>query len=235
MIEGEKTETIRDYWKKPGNKIAVITLFTVLAYTGIQGCQTRLIYDNNVVSQRAFISIGFKSGGINFSAATLGKKLTVAGISSALSSGGDIESVSFIADIANGGNTGTKNLTFFLKCVPSTERLQEPWVLLYQGVNNPAKTPQFIGPHASAQTTCGFSGDDIRAIAAGNRFGYIMVDVSYKDRLVEEWRKTQATATIAQVQWVPAVESSGTIGTAPSVTLVTYGQHNCADEECPTN
>ena len=145
-----------------------------------------------------------------------------------------IVSVSFISDITNSGNTGTKGLGFFMKCAQSYEDLKEPWSILYQGKLTPEKTPQFIGPHATVQATCGFSIDQVKAMAAGKLFGYLMMDATYQDRLVDEWHKTQMTMKIAQIRLVEGMGPSGLGLNQVEVILTTYGSHNCADEECPS-
>jgi len=221
-------------WIQRTAKAAIGYTILTAIIMGVSVYQTYLVRSNNVVSQRAFISFGFRAGPTSYSATP--KHFTVGSVlDAATNAATGIAVVSFITDVSNSGNTATKNLTFFLKCAASNERLQDPWSILYQGVSNPIKSPQFIGPHANAQVTCGYSGEQIAAISKGVNFGYIMIDATYQDRLVDAWHKTQATVTIAQVQYVPTVEPSGTIGQGVNIILATYGKHNCADEECPPN
>ncbi len=219
-------------WPRRAAIAAIAYTFITLIILIVSAYQTYLIRSNNVVSQRAFVSVAFKAGTLAYAATP--KKLTLGSISDSVSEGAaGIAIVNFIAELTNSGNTGTKNLTFFLKCATSVERLQEPWSILYQGVSNPLKTPQFIGPHSSSQLICGYSGEQIRAISKGTLFGYIMLDATYQDRLIDEWHKTHSTVTIAQAEFVPAIEPSGTRGFAVNAVLATYGNNNCADEECP--
>jgi hypothetical protein len=66
-----------------------------------------LTRQNNVVSQRAFVY--FFPGEPNISGESSAPK-----------------AVNFFGHLSNSGNTPTKNLTFFYKCAPSAEDLQEP-------------------------------------------------------------------------------------------------------------
>jgi hypothetical protein len=141
-----------------------VIAYTVLTFIimVIYGCQNYLIRSNNVVSQRAFVSVAFRPGVSAWGPAT--SKITKEGILEAVTHGYTATAVTFITDISNSGNTGTKSLSFFTKCAASPEDLQEPWSILYQGKNNPARSPQFIGPHATSQTFCSFGIDQIKAI-----------------------------------------------------------------------
>ena len=212
--------------------VAAITYTAITAVIlFVSAYQAYLVRSNNVVAERAFISFGFPPGPVNHDASA--KPLSLSGISDILNGGGGITSASFISDVTNSGNTPTKNLKLFMKCVPSNERLLDPWKLLYQGAETPIKTPQFIGPHATAQMACGFSGDQIRAIAKGTMAGYVMVDATYNDRLSSDQHRTESTIVVVQVQFGTAVESNGSLGIGLNVIFQPYGAHNCADEECP--
>ena len=237
QIEAQRRETKEsDQHKWPKRTAIAAISYTILTaiIMIVSGYQTYLIRSNNVVSERAFVSAGFSAGPTAYDATP--QKFTVQSVMDALTQGAEgLSSVNFVANLTNNGNTGTKGLTFFLKCAPSTEMLQDPWPLLYQGVNNAAKTPQYIGPHASAQTLCGFSGDQIRAIAAGRLFGYIMLDATYQDRLSDEKHRTETTVVLAHVDFVPAIQPNGSQGFSVATYLSAYGKHNCADEECPAD
>src|SRR5271154_4057624 len=108
--------------------VGILTLVVVGVYTGIQLCQTILIRGNNVVSERAFVSVGPFSiiNGIN--------RDTKAPLAQ------------FIFPMINGGNTPTKNFHFFIRCAPSVDSLPEPWVLFDRGKVD--YHPQVIGPKA---------------------------------------------------------------------------------------
>jgi hypothetical protein len=235
MVESNPTHNEKSYWKKPETYVSLATLLAVLTYTGVQIYQTHVISVSNTVSERAFVSISFQLGGPSYGGSAK-TAWSVGDITNAIIEGAASNLVGYdiIGHLTNSGNTGTKALTFFMKCVPSTEQLQEPWSILYQSVNNPVQTPQYLGPHESTQTLCGFSGAQLRAMAAGKLFGYVMMDLKYQDRLVDDWHKTQATAVIAKVQFEPGIEPhTGLQGEIPKVYLAGYGRHNCADEECP--
>ncbi|HUE10124.1 MAG TPA: hypothetical protein VMQ54_04270, partial [Steroidobacteraceae bacterium] len=199
---------------------------------GVQIWQTWIIRSNNVVSERAFVAFGFRADSVYGPSPT---KFTTGDILAAVNQGSNsLSAVSIIADITNSGNTGTKNLTFFMKCAPSTEELQEPWSILYQGLTPITKSPQFIGPHATVQTNCAFPIDQLKAMNANSLFGYVMVDATYQDRLANDWHRTETTQKIAHVGFLPGVGPGGSATVGAAVSLVTYGRHNCADEECPT-
>jgi hypothetical protein len=221
----------RDKWPRRTAIAAIAYTVLTLIIMLIYGWQSYLIRSNNVVSQRAFVSVTFRPGISIWGPSP--KKLTSEGISNAITGGSLPAGVSFIVDITNGGNTGSKNLTFFLKCAPSSEDLQDPWPVLYQGKNNAPKTPQFIGPHTTAQSACVFPIDQIEAMIDGKQFGYVMIDITYNDRLTDDPHRTEASAKVGAIQKLPGIEPSGTAGIAVTAVLSTYGRHNCADEECP--
>ena len=227
-------------WRKT-DKWPRRTAWAVIAYTAltfiimvIYGCQNYLIRSHNVISQRAFVSFSFGQFAAAWSATP--NKISRESVLDALTQGSTaINAVSFIVDITNSGNTGTKNLTFFLKCAPTSEDLQEPWSVLYQGKNNAAKAPQFIGPHATIRSACGFNIEQIKAMSTGKAFGYVMIDTTYQDRLTNDWHRTEATMKVGQIEFIPGVAPSGSGSLGLNVALVTYGRHNCADEECPSD
>ena len=197
------------------------------------GEANNLTRQNNIVSQRAFVSIGVKDPSIVFgnSGAINGQSIL-----QAISQGNsEIGGINLTIELTNSGNTGTKNLLFFAKCALSSEDMQEPWSILYQGVRNPEKTPQFIGPHATIQSLCGYQIEVLRSISEGKQFAYVMVDVIYRDRLDESvLHKTQSTTKLARIGFRQAPGPSGSLGTnAVDILFAGYGRHNCADEECP--
>jgi hypothetical protein len=207
------------YFQKPENWISFLTLIAVAIYTGVQIYQTSLIYKNYVVSERASVSVS-----------------TQPGITSGNPATNTITGYIFIIDIANSGNTATKDLKVFTKCAPSPEDLKEPWSVLYQGPEL-EHFPQFVGAHAILKTSCGFSIDQLQDMASHKLFGYIMVDISYYDRLNDDtMHRTQATFKISQVAiqlGSPGqVGQSGGLPIRIDMALETRGQHNCADEEC---
>jgi hypothetical protein len=230
----EQTEREKqNKWPKRTAIAAIVYTVVTFLIMLIYGWQNYLIRSNNVVSQRAFISFGFRPGA-SVDAATP-KTFTLNDIQDALTHGAPPSALSFVVDITNGGNTGTKNLTFLLKCVPSSQDMNDPWPLLYEGKNNPIKVPQFIGPHTTLQSGCAFPMQQVSAMQAGILFGYVMIDATYQDRLTDDWHRTEATGRVQQITMIPGVGSGGSMGVNVTAILVTYGNHNCADEECPAN
>lgn len=57
MVEPDKAETIKEYWKKPGNKVAVFTLLAVLTYTGITLKLLEVQRDTENRQIRAYVSL----------------------------------------------------------------------------------------------------------------------------------------------------------------------------------
>jgi hypothetical protein len=154
----------------------------------------------------------------------------------------DPQAVNFSLIMTNSGNTATRNLIFFLKCTPSAEDLQEPWSILYQGKDTIVQIPQFIGPHASVQVACSFSFDQIKQMFAGKLHGYIMLDITYHDRMnFEPIHQTNMALKLTQIVLrLPETLtlSDGKTQITPTSFLTALeprGRHNCADEECPKN
>jgi hypothetical protein len=142
--------------------------------------------------------------------------------------------VNYVYFLTNGGNTATKDLKVFIKCTPAAEDLLEPWTILYQG-QKADQQPAFIAPHASEQTGCSFTIDQIRDIFSGKLHGYVMIDISYYDRVsfFKVLRKTQYARRLIQVSLqIPSAVTPLT-PVAFNALLQNRGKHNCADEECP--
>ena len=153
------------------------------------------------------------------------------------------QAINFLFNPTNSGNTPTRNLTVFYKCVPAAEDVQEPWVLLYQGGETIRQIPQFIGPHASGPVACSFPIEQIKSMVDGKLFGFVMIDVTYHDRLdVEPVHKTHTALRLSNIVYKPAQPAAGTLppGQPPQIAPAQFltvleprGRHNCADEECP--
>ena len=221
MEQPENIQPKKGYWQKPNNWIRIFTLLAVLTYTAVQIQQTVLISSNNIVSQRAFVSVAFSGQFVSVNMA------------------GTPTSLNLLASLTNSGNTATKDMKLLVRCVPSSEELQEPWVLIHQGLQ-PSVVPIVIGPHASSTTACSFPMSDIYGMQNGDTFGYLLVDVSYLDRLDNTQHITQFDNELQQVHVLPAPLSVGTETGNPSTPNIQYvlipvGKHNCADEECPAD
>jgi hypothetical protein len=137
----------------------------------------------------------------------------------------DAPALAITADLTNSGNSATKELKYFVRCVTAREPVAEPWTLLFQG--KVEKLSQVIGPHASVSTRCAFDPQQLQEIAAGKLHGYILGDIVYRDRFDDKpLYRTQFSWLLADVRLDPS-------GHQIALTAVPQGQHNCADEECP--
>ena len=135
------------------------------------------------------------------------------------------DSLAITAVLTNSGNTATKELKFFVRCVTAREPVAEPWTLLFQ--DKIEKLSQVIGPHSSATARCAFNPQQLQEMAAGKLHGYVLGDITYRSRLDDNIPyRTQFSWQLADVHVEPA-------GGQVALTAVPHGQHNCADEECP--
>jgi hypothetical protein len=129
------------------------------------------------------------------------------------------------AVLTNSGNTPTKNLRFFMRCVTASAAVEEPWRLLFQ--DKIEKLPLTIGPHATANAQCTFSPAQLWQIGEGKLHGYVLGDITYHDRFDEKTlRRTQFAWRLSNVRLDSAARTV-------ALTAVPQGQHNCADEDCP--
>src|ERR1700687_541395 len=113
MTETGQTQSEKGYWQKQENYVALVTLVAVLTYTGVQIWQTSLIRQNNVVSQRAFVSpqlLGLYPG---FNP----EKLPAMGV---------------FVTLDNNGATPTLDLISKIVCEPSVTKAIEPWDYIKQ-------------------------------------------------------------------------------------------------------
>jgi len=210
MVERGQIQQEKKYWQKPNNWIRLLTLLAVLTYTGIQAYQTSLIYKNNIVSQRAFVYIG--------------QSMPVTMIDPKDKT---IRSLGVLFSLINSGNTPTKNLTVFTRCVPSAEDVPEPWVLLYRGT--PEWVPGVIGPHATVTSLCGFTSGQMKQISEKILYRYLLGDITYYDRL--DWGPAHRTQFSFKIVDLP-LDTSGNV---TGMRTDNAGRHNCADDECPQN
>jgi hypothetical protein len=188
------------------------------------------IYQNNIVSQRAFVYVD--------SPIQLFVALDIKDRS---------KIVSFPVALTNSGNTATSDLSLLVRCADSGDPLPEPWVLLNQGSQE--KVPQIIGPRQTVRSYCTFSLDKLNQIKDGKLHGYLMGEIAYKDRLASSTlHRTQLSWELLNINinepvLPPSPQSGATpAGQVPAGTdtlpnvwlnLVPKGQHNCADEDCP--
>jgi hypothetical protein len=129
------------------------------------------------------------------------------------------------AVLTNSGNTPTRNLRFFMRCVTASAPVEEPWTLLFQ--DKIEKLSLMIGPHATANAQCTFSPTQLWQIGEGKLHGYVLGDVTYHDQFDDKTlRRTQFAWRLSDVRLDPAARTV-------ALTAVPQGQHNCADEECP--
>ncbi len=206
-----------------GTPIAALAFLVSCAAAGFAFWQGYLISEsneitrkNNTISQRAFVYPTLAQTHISTDAANV----PIA--------------VNFLYLLTNSGNTATRDMKIFIKCAPSAEEIQEPWSILYQGPDKPDSYPAFVGPHGSEQTGCSFSINQIKDMIAGKLHGYVMIDVSYYDRIaIGVLRKTQHARKLVQISLqIPPTITPITPALFATL-LVPRGRHNCADEECP--
>jgi hypothetical protein len=189
-----------------GHWVNVVTMLAVLVYTGVQICQTYLIRQNNIASQRAFV----------FSQPTV---LQI-GINPE-----KIPALGVFISLENSGSTPTKDLTSKIVCEPSIASPIEPWDFLKQ--HKIETTPVFIGARARSTVQCSFTMEQIKQMGVGMLHGYVLGEIVYYDRIDPSLlHKTHYAYELFR----PIInQPNNTVETA----LVTVGKHNCADEECP--
>ncbi len=134
-------------------------------------------------------------------------------------------SLAITAVLTNSGNSATKDLKFFMRCLTSREPVAEPWTLLFQ--DKIEKLPLMIGPHVNAPARCAFTAEQLRGITDGTLSGYVLGDITYRDRI--DGKMLFRTQFSWQLTDVRIEQPGGQI----ALTAVPHGQHNCADEECP--
>src|ERR1700730_1183492 len=194
-------------WANPIAALALLVACSAAAFAWWQG---RLISEsneiarqNNVISQRAFVSAALMQMWVSFKPDRTPNALN------------------FMLGLTNNGNTATKHLTFYVKCDPAAQDLQEPWSIFYQGLEKIEQTPMFIAPHSTQTVGCSFPFEQIRQMAEGSLFGFLMLDIVYFDRLDPTIRhRTQFANKLTQINIPPT--------NAVAALLTPCGQHNCA-------
>jgi hypothetical protein len=206
MTEAEPTQTERGYWRKPENYVAVITLVAVLTYTAVQIWQTSLIRQNSVVSQRAFVSEQIVAYQRGFNP----EKLPAFGV---------------FVKLENNGATPTLNLISKIICEPSVTKAIEPWDYIKQ--HNIETGPISIGAKSFAIVQCSFTLEQIKQMASGSLYGYVLGEVTYYDRIDPS---VQHKTHYAFDLHLPIISPDENFISAFGISA---GRHNCADEECP--
>lgn len=190
---------------------AVVAAIGAAFAAGGSAYQAYLTRANNVVSQRAFVSV--VSLQYALAVATEDRSTKVVGMQLA---------------ITNSGNTPTKDLSVLIRCVPSVEKFDEPWSLLH---STPTEhIPNFIGPHATLLLTCAFTAAELEQSMNGKLHPYLLADIQYRDRLdPTALHRTQFATELIDITVDAAKGAWG------GATPVPRGRHNCADEECPAD
>ncbi len=180
------------------------------------GYQAYLTRQNTIVSQRAFVFFDGME------------------VKNTIDSRTNIKNVSFLSYLMNSGNTATKELTFVIKCASSLESLPDPWVLLYR--ESQYKAAQVIGPHQRVSAKCDLPLNFIHDVKEGKGYGYLMGDITYRDRLDESiLRKTQFSFEIVDINiFDPPAGAPPEAAPNIFINLIPKGRHNCADEDCPS-
>lgn len=217
---GNSTEKQRGWREKVAIGISIAALIVAGLSAGFTLWQVLLVNEgnrltraNNIVSQRAFVYPTLSQVYISPNPFTAP------------------QSVNFIFFLTNSGNTATRDLDLFIKCQPSAEDVKEPWYLLYQGPDKIEKYPSFVGPHSAAPTGCSFTFPQIKEMAAGRLHGYIMIDISYFDRI--ELGITRRTHTALKLAQITAQDATATTPAQFVSIMINRGRHNCTDDECP--
>lgn len=203
----------RQWLDHAGVWAAVAAAIAAAIAAGAASWQAYLTRENNIASQRAFVSVSITG---EFLSVEKDRRTPKA--------------INYVIAVANSGNTATKALDLLVRCAPAAEDLREPWSIIRQGQLPKDKVPIFVGPHATQQSGCSFPYEQITEMAGGKLFGYVLVDASYVDRLDGSRRKTQMAVKLAQFDIRTDVSP-------PVVTqlLQPVGKHNCADDECPAD
>jgi hypothetical protein len=188
--------------------ISVLALVLAAGAAALSIWQAVLAKRNEVLNQRAFIHVAGP-------------------LTSVVPDAQDRSAASLLvtAVLTNSGNTPTKDLRFFIRCVTSGTPVDEPWTLLFQDTIE--KRALMIGPHATANAQCTFSPTQLWQIGEGKLYGYVLGDIAYHSRSDDKTlRRTQFAWRLSDVRLDP-------VGCSVALTAVPQGQHNCADEECP--
>lgn len=205
-----------DHWLVYGTIAAALAAALAAVMSGWQAYLTR---QNNIVSQRAFISIENPN------------------VITALDSRDKTTKIlSLWIPFVNSGNTATKELNLFARCAPSTDAMPEPWVLLYR--EKVERKPQIIGPHQTGKAYCTFPMDQIIQARAGSLHLYLMGEVIYRNRLdASAIHRTQFSWELIDINIIEPPKGPGIPEALPTVAVnfKPIGIHNCADEDCPNN
>lgn len=208
----------RNYYRF-ANKLSAAAIVVACVAAGFTLWQALLVGEsneltrkNNVVSQRAFVSLSAVGQYVSIKPDKTPAALNI------------------VVQLNNSGNTPTKDLNFLIRCVPAGEDMKEPWLLLRQGPPPEWGTATtFIGAHSSEQTGCSFPFDKILQMRDEKLFGYILAEITYFDRLDPGViHKTQRAMRLRQL-FVNVTADPPVIGDI----MTAVGAHNCADEECP--
>ncbi len=173
------------------------------------GKQWRTAHKALVVSERAFIHLG---------------DVTTVNARDPDPKKGDF--LAMVTRLANSGNTRTRGLELWIKCVTSPTKLIEPWGLLHQEAEE--HLPQVIAPKSSVPVICSFKKSEVADMVDGKQFGYLMGDIRYQDifePLTQHLTQFSLLVTINKYTETPF--SVGDTQLSP------VGKHNCADEDCP--
>lgn len=174
-------------------------------YTGQQWITA---HETLVVSERAFVNLG-----------------GVATVNAKDPDPNKGASLGMITSLTNSGNTRTRGLEFWVKCVTSPTKLVEPWGLLHQEAEE--HLPQVIAPKSSVPVVCSFRKSEAADILDGKLFGYLMGDIRYQD--IFEPNNRHVTQFSLGVTLNKYTETPFTA----DAQLSPVGKHNCADEDCP--
>lgn len=202
MNEGVQLKPKKGYWQKPNNYVRVLTLLAVLTYTGFQIEQTHLIWESNVLSQRANISL---------SEIQLLQR--------------DVGGVDVIPRWENTGNS-TAEITSNISYAFSRDPLPDGFFLNERNTQGPS-VPNPIGPHqVSTVDYATLPAPCLAAIKDGGvfRYAHLWGVARYNDELTGKPR-------ITRFCWSLSGMVSGATGPI-SFAHQLCDRGNCIDKEC---
>jgi hypothetical protein len=227
----DKANPHENRYYRVATPIAVLALVVSCGAAGFTWWQAYLARQNNIVSQRAFVHISdFKVDIIRTPDGTYSLRIAT--------------------PFVNSGNTATKDFAFYIRCAPAVIDAPEPCVMLNPEIT---KIRQLLAPHQTQPALCSFPMTHIRQTKDGNAHAYVLGDITYRDRLDSSMlHRTQFSFELVDINIIdpPAqvAQTAPNAASAPAATPSTpnaiapivfvyfqpRGQHNCADEDCPT-
>jgi hypothetical protein len=209
----------REYFAEWGNRVGILTLLFVAAYTVIT-------YDAFFVGNRAFIYL---------------EKTVISILDKPVNTGGNVFNlpsvthrvVSFGFLLTNSGNTPTRNMRVILDCRPVSFvalRQADPFTLFKW--DEKIAHPEIVGPKQTIEVgpcEAETAGDVMLNAQMGTFPIILMGEIRYEDRVA--WGKWARHVTqFSQRLIVTSFDAKQAKIEAKTQSI---GRHNCADEDCP--